>query len=144
MIVSGTPEEWRGTLDQSTLALLSEMEANGLDYEAIISEWLEDKGSSNISRYSTGPGSLNYAKQFFEELRLFLCTEDEKYKGLRDELKQNSSKITAVYSSTIAGVIAINMGLTAALLTPVITIFFASLASVGINAWCVTRSSAGK
>jgi hypothetical protein len=82
----------------------------------------------------------NYWKRVQRELRILLCTNDQKYASLRKHIGKNSKATQVALVSAISGSIGAYMGVAAAVISPFVTLGLMTLLQVGKNAWCAGQS----
>ena len=71
-------------------------------------------------------------KEFYQ----LLCTNDRKYAKLRTQLNKKSTTATTVILSSISVEVAVHLGVTAGMLTPLIALMLYAILKLGLNSWC--------
>lgn len=81
-----------------------------------------------------------YWSRVNRELHLLICTDDKKYEKLRKYVGKESRVTQATIISSIAATIGANLGLTAAIVAPFVTLGLVAMLQIGKNAWCAGRA----
>jgi len=106
---------------------------------------VEYAGSLMSNRIEPGvetfDGMTPYWAQFKEEMHLFLCTDDPKYVGAREDIDNIEDATRKFVVPGIAGYIGAAMGVGAAVLTPFVALALIATVKVGMNAWCKVHSN---
>jgi hypothetical protein len=105
------------------------------------------RAAGNIS-----PDSLNYSNLRWQphwssvkaEVFTLLCTDDEKYLGLRDRLSKHSGTATLYILSTISVWVSSHIGASLAMITPLVGTTLYAVAKLGVGGWCRHERRHGK
>lgn len=97
---------------------------------------IADRFASEMMGDSLGlaPGDLWQA--FKSEMYLLVCTDDAKYKALREAAARHTKKSQVPLLSTIAVFVGSEIGVEAGLLSPYVALFFAWSMKVGKESAC--------
>jgi hypothetical protein len=71
-----------------------------------------------------------------EEIRILICTDDEKYEKLRAQLEKAHDKGTTYIVGTITGVVGATLGIPAGVITPFCALALSSALKIGKEAYC--------
>lgn len=74
--------------------------------------------------------------RLLQEVHIFVCTEELKYKETRDKLKGEAITSANVIVYLISNAVAIHAGMAAALCVPLVALILASIAKIGLATWC--------
>jgi hypothetical protein len=77
----------------------------------------------------------NYWARVKRELHILICTKHAKYASLRRQLGKGKTQTAIVMS--IGATIGATIGISAAVISPFVTLGLIALVRVGKNAWCV-------
>jgi hypothetical protein len=78
------------------------------------------------------------------EVFTLLCTDDEKYSGLRDRLSKHSGTATLYILSTISVWVSSHLGASLAMITPLVGTTLYAVAKLGVGGWCRHERRHGK
>lgn len=85
-------------------------------------------------------GGESWPKDIFprllQELHILICTDDKKYKSIKEKIKGEATTSANVIVFVISDAVAIHAGLAPALCVPLVALIFASIAKAGVAAWC--------
>lgn len=143
--ITGTESEWISALEPYQATLMAEMiAAVGGDHEAAVNNWLAMATGSNLAPFSTSPfgGSDGYARAFWNELFEFICGDDEKYADQRTELTKELKVGRTTVVAFVAATLSPPLGLAGPLVAPAVAIALLVVATVGKNAFCLSRREA--
>jgi phage shock protein PspC (stress-responsive transcriptional regulator) len=79
----------------------------------------------------------NYWTRVKKEIHILICTNDKKYATLRRQFTKGKSQTALV--TMICGAIADYIGLSPAVIMPIVAVLLLSFLEVGINAYCAGR-----
>ena len=79
----------------------------------------------------------DYWRRLVDEIRVLLCTEDARYKGVRDRILQTKPAANLMVSM-VAATIGAHIGIEEALLVPFVALGLSLVSRVSIEAWCAT------
>jgi hypothetical protein len=82
------------------------------------------------------PPPVTYWAAFKDEFRLLVCTEDEKYKKLRDAIEKSTDKSQTTLISMMAGTLGAYLGVAAALVIPLVVLCMLVVVKLGVGAFC--------
>ena len=82
------------------------------------------------------PTPVTYWAGFKDEFRLLMCTEDEKYKKLRDAIEKSTDKSQTTLISMMAGTLGAYLGVAAALVIPLVVLCMLIVVKLGVGAFC--------
>ena len=91
--------------------------------------------ASNDRSYFKRP-PMDFWSALKKELRILICTDDEKYEELRKKINENKTSVTAFTVSTISATLAPIVGTTVAALSPLVGIALYAMIILGKNTWC--------
>jgi hypothetical protein len=77
-----------------------------------------------------------------DEIRILICTDDPKYKKLRDSLRNVNEKGTEYIVTAISSAIGSKMGVEAGVISAFCAVLLHSAAKVGVEAYCASTSGA--
>jgi hypothetical protein len=86
-----------------------------------------------------GLALIGYWKSFKDEMRILICTDDEKYASLRKQLGSAGAKSQVVILTSVTAALAPYIGLAAGALVPMCAVTLLAIAQVGKNALCDGR-----
>src|SRR5947209_1102290 len=80
--------DWVDCLPPTPKRVLTELLAQGATPEEAIELWLGGGRQGIVMQMggAAGPGKPSYSAQFLAEIRLLICTNDVKYKSVRDQI----------------------------------------------------------
>ncbi len=107
---------------------------DGKNYEEIAQLWLTSKGSEINKPFGGESKKSIFWDNLKEEFKKFIC-DDNAY---IEEKKQLNEKVFSnkILMTTISSAIGSTLGLSTAVLFPIITILLISVLKIGINAFC--------
>lgn len=70
------------------------------------------------------------------EAHSLVCTEADKYEAVREKLRGEIATTANVIVFVISNAVAVNAGMAAALCVPLVALVMASIAKLGVTAWC--------
>lgn len=82
----------------------------------------------------------SYWKEVKKEFYIFLCTDDPKYKKVKDKLQNEGDKGTKYVVGVIAGVIATSVDIALGGVVTLVALFLGLIAKIGKEAFCKTRT----
>lgn len=122
-------------LSPSLVVIIQNMEATGLNLDQICQVLSINPGLGLATKGNkTWPSDLWQKTR--DELRLIICTDDSKYRALRDDLKKETNVTSAVILSLISTTVSSQLGLAAGLITPFVVLLLVTMLTAGKEAWC--------
>ena len=115
------------------LVLLSKSD----DYEEVASIWL-NASPQNTYPYGAQKTNRIFLDKLLDEIEAFLCG-DIKYKNDISKLLKESKVVHTFFVSVMSAAIAPSLGVSGAVLAPVIVIILTSVCKVTLNAWIEMR-----
>ena len=130
------PSDWLTAIPGYNVVVIREMLAAGHSFVAVAEIWISQTGpDQNQPHGSSPPNQQKFFERAKSEFSKFVCG-DPSYSELRQQASKTwTGQKTAIVSS-ISAVIAANIGVTLALLVPVIALLLATVSQIGIEAWC--------
>jgi hypothetical protein len=134
------PELWINELLPYQQGSVRELLQGGQDYEEAAKAWLTNIGAGANAPFGSntaGPGLFDNLKTEFNKL---VCG-DPAYADLRKQTAETWEKYKPGILMTIAAAIGAALGVAAVVLVPAVALLLTALSTVGVNAWCATKSS---
>lgn len=130
---------WLGELPAYQMSTVADLVRQHGDLEAAAVGWASAAGATANAPFgavTTGPGLFENIRSEFAKL---VCGE-ESYADLRKQFSDTWDKYKTGVVAAVSGIIGQTLGAAPAVIMPVIALLFTTLARVGANAWCSTRS----
>lgn len=129
---------WLDGLPATPRRILIELIEGGTSPEDAIELWFSASRQGNIAPMG-GIGNVDkstFSALFFKELRLLICTNDAKYKGVRDQLpKINRTSLVSV-TGIVSTALAPHLGMATAMIAPAVVLAFIAIGKISVEAWC--------
>jgi hypothetical protein len=136
-LFEGQPEAWISGLPTYQRRLIEALLAQGNSADEAAEKWLSAVPKDTFP-FGGVPSAKPYLNKLLDELEALLCG-DPKYTSERAKLALESKPTHALFVSTVAVLIAPAIGTSAPVLAPVIALLLATIAKLGLNAWCAVR-----
>jgi hypothetical protein len=133
---------WLETLPNSARVVLGDLLQKGSTPEDAIALWIGGSRDSRISPMGGvgGPQKREFTELFYKELHLLICTNDQKYKSVRDQFpKINKASLTTA-TGVVTAALAPYLGMATALIGPAVVLAFIAIGKVGLQAWCASKT----
>jgi hypothetical protein len=130
--------DWLECLPPTPKRVLGQLIAAGSTPEEAIELWL-GAGRGGIVVQMGGVGTVNkqsYSAQFLAEVRLLICTNDPKYKSLRDQMPKINKGSLAGATALVSTALAPHLGVATALVAPAVVLAFMAISKMTIEVWC--------
>ena len=130
-----TPEDFFETLPTTTRKTVLSMLASGVDLLDIAVIFAISPGEGLVTK----GGELwpqNMLARTLVEVKLLICSDSQEYKETREKLRKEATIVANVVTFVVSDAIAIRLGMAPALCVPLVIILLASVAKVGVRAWC--------
>lgn len=101
---------------------------------------LASVGDTRNSPYGGGSNPNNLYDSVLTEVRKFICG-DTSYDDLRAQALEQWERGQLYIVGTVAAAVGSILGIAAAVLVPVISVIFAMVVKLGVNAWCALGPS---
>lgn len=103
-----------------------------------------DKYMSGEKLYAVAPEppelNVQSAERFLDrvkrEFRCFLCTNDDRYRGVRDKLRVSAGQVEKIVLNTISAALAAYLGVAAGALVGICAIILFIVGKIGKEAYC--------
>jgi hypothetical protein len=87
------------------------------------------------------PHPKTFVEQMRLEVRKFICTNDPRYSGIKNELRKQGKRSQIFFVSSISGVIGSQLGAGAGVVVPLVAVCLIAAIKIGREAYC--REDAG-
>jgi len=111
--------------------------------EKTAEKWLTMTGSSNIAAFGGIENPKPFWDSFKNEIYLFFC-DDTAYADIKKSFGDERPIVKKVLISAVSGAIGATLGYSATLLAPAVVLMLSTIAQMGINAYCKTKTSDDK
>lgn len=107
-------------------------------YSKIGKELTGEQNNNNLL-LNTGPAinKISFSEKVKEEVYLFICSEDTKYKTERNLLNNNFKAVATIIATAIAGTFSMGTGVVVGIVTNILI----SIIKINKNAWCELQKS---
>jgi hypothetical protein len=129
-------EDWLGHLAPTPKRVLKGLLDGGTSPEEAIELWLGGSHQANIAGMGGEGVPKKYSAVFMNELRLFICTDDPKYKDFRAQFPKINKGTGAAAISALSTAFASSLGVATVIIVPAIVLGLMTIAKVGATAWC--------
>lgn len=127
--------EYLNALPSTSRAYITGLVENGKDpIELALTMSLEP--GEGLSTKGGETWRKDILQRLLQEVHIFVCTEEIKYKETRDKLKGEAITSANVVVFLISNAVAIHAGMAAALCVPLVALILASIAKIGLATWC--------
>lgn len=130
-----TPEDFFNALPSNTRKTALSMLETGIDPLDIASLF----ATSPAEGLNTKGGELwpqDMLSRIIAEVKLLACSDSQEYQETRNRLRMETGIAASAILYIVSNAIAIRLGMAAALCVPLVAAVLASIAKVGIKAWC--------
>ena len=131
-------EELISSLPGFQTKILKELLAVDSDHLSVADKWLNAKPSNTVGFGGAGIRNHIYRDKILEELEKFVCG-DEKYQLDREKLGSATNGTVQYIIGSIATAIGSTMGITGAVIAPVIVLLLITGGKISKNGWCEAR-----
>lgn len=132
---------WLESIPKSARLVLGELLEKGSTPDDAIALWLSGSRDGRISPMGGIGGSQKreFTELFYRELHLLICTDDRKYKSVREQFpKINKASLTTA-TGVVTAALAPYLGMATALIGPAVVLAFIAIGKVGLQAWCASK-----
>lgn len=135
-VLQGGPEAWLDALPPFHARRIREMQAAGVGMEDIARAYLASVGPADNAPYGVVEGGKKgYWDAVKGEVDKFICG-GAGYDDLRKQVEAGWEKGKTWIVTAVAGFVATNLGVAAAVILPVVGIALALAARIGVKAYC--------
>jgi len=128
--------ELKGMLNRRMCKFLEDAEREGMDIDDVALALIEKSTDYLDKPFKEERLSRGLWFNICREIYLLVCTDDRKYKDLREKFSSEKTLATAFIVSSISTSIGAALGFVATTVTPFVVLCLIALVRIGKEAWC--------